>query len=159
MAIRGVMSQEEIRAHQLDENCGRLAQEVFLHSSKAPDEAEGGLRVMRNTLSRKPPNDPFLETREYPESAGTASVGWKGLINDPDIDQSFAINKITPIKRKYVRRWIVQTIDTNTPLVLADLIPVEAIDTRKTELPLRRELDAGLTFNSTSPHRSEHQSE
>ncbi|KAK8060426.1 hypothetical protein PG996_010356 [Apiospora saccharicola] len=143
MAIRGVMSQEEIRAHQLDENCGRLAQEVFLHSSKAPDEAEGGLRVMRN----------------YPESAGTASVGWKGLINDPDIDQSFAINKITPIKRKYVRRWIVQTIDTNTPLVLADLIPVEAIDTRKTELPLRRELDAGLTFNSTSPHRSEHQSE
>ncbi|KAK8127499.1 phospho-2-dehydro-3-deoxyheptonate aldolase- tyrosine-inhibited [Apiospora sp. TS-2023a] len=110
------------------------------------------------TLSRKSPNDPFMKTREYLESARTASVGWKGLINDPDIDQSFAINEIGPKKKSCVR-WVVQTISHVFPQVLADTISVGTVGARKIELQLRRELDVGLPFSSTSPHRPAYQSE
>lgn len=90
--------------------------------------------------------------RSYLEKPRT-TVGWKGLINDPDIDGSFKINKGLRIARQlFVDLTDMgvplasEMLDTISPQFLADLISVGAIGARTTESQLHRELASGLSF-------------
>ena len=90
--------------------------------------------------------------RSYLEKPRT-TVGWKGLINDPDIDNSFKINKGLRISRQLfvdlTNKGIPlasEMLDTISPQFLADLLSVGAIGARTTESQLHRELASGLSF-------------
>jgi 3-deoxy-7-phosphoheptulonate synthase len=90
--------------------------------------------------------------RAYLEKPRT-TVGWKGLINDPDIDESFNINKGLRVSRKLYADLNAlgmpiasEMLDTISPQYLADLISVGAIGARTTESQLHRELASGLSF-------------
>jgi 3-deoxy-7-phosphoheptulonate synthase len=90
--------------------------------------------------------------RVYFEKPRT-TVGWKGLINDPDLDGSFAINK----GLRAARRLLLdlgeiglpagsEFLDTITPQFIADLISWGAIGARTTESQVHRELASGLSM-------------
>ncbi|KNE02229.2 hypothetical protein QG37_00479 [Candidozyma auris] len=89
--------------------------------------------------------------RAYLEKPRT-TVGWKGLINDPDIDGSFQINKGLRIARKMFVQLTEklpiagEMLDTISPQFLSDLFSVGAIGARTTESQLHRELASGLSF-------------
>ena len=103
-------------------------------------------------LSEKLSDDLCIVMRAYLEKPRT-TVGWKGLINDPDIDQSFKINKGLRVSRQMFRDLTSngmpiasEMLDTISPQFLADLISVGAIGARTTESQLHRELASGLSF-------------
>ncbi|KAH7333641.1 hypothetical protein B0J17DRAFT_619212 [Rhizoctonia solani] len=90
--------------------------------------------------------------RAYFEKPRT-TVGWKGLINDPDIDGSFQINKGIRVARQLLcdltDRGIPvgsELLDTISPQYIADLICWGAIGARTTESQLHRELSSGVSF-------------
>jgi 3-deoxy-7-phosphoheptulonate synthase len=90
--------------------------------------------------------------RSYFEKPRT-SVGWKGLINDPDLDESFHINKGLRLARKLlldVNEMGLPTasefLDTQIPQHIADLISWVAIGARTTESQVHRELASGLSM-------------
>ncbi|KAF2842654.1 phospho-2-dehydro-3-deoxyheptonate aldolase [Patellaria atrata CBS 101060] len=90
--------------------------------------------------------------RSYLEKPRT-TVGWKGLINDPDIDNTFNINKGLRVSRKLFvdltekgMPLASEMLDTISPQFLADLLSVGAIGARTTESQLHRELASGLSF-------------
>ncbi|KAI0998636.1 Phospho-2-dehydro-3-deoxyheptonate aldolase, tyrosine-inhibited [Podosphaera aphanis] len=90
--------------------------------------------------------------RAYLEKPRT-TVGWKGLINDPDIDDTFQINKGLRISRQLFcdltslgMPIASEMLDTISPQFLADLISLGAIGARTTESQLHRELASGLSF-------------
>jgi len=90
--------------------------------------------------------------RAYLEKPRT-TVGWKGLINDPDIDESYQINKGLRVSRKLFTDLTSlgmpiasEMLDTISPQFLADLISLGAIGARTTESQLHRELASGLSF-------------
>lgn len=92
-----------------------------------------------------------LVMRVYFEKPRT-TVGWKGMINDPDIDNSFNINKGLRMARKLLLdladRGIpagTEFLDTITPQYVADLTVWGAIGARTTESQIHRELASGLS--------------
>jgi 3-deoxy-7-phosphoheptulonate synthase len=97
-------------------------------------------------------DDLLIVMRSYLEKPRT-TVGWKGLINDPDIDNTFNINKGLRISRQLfvdlTQRGMPlasEMLDTISPQFLADLLSVGAIGARTTESQLHRELASGLSF-------------
>ncbi|KAJ9645983.1 3-deoxy-7-phosphoheptulonate synthase [Coniosporium apollinis] len=103
-------------------------------------------------LSEKLEKDLCIIMRAYLEKPRT-TVGWKGLINDPDIDESFQINKGLRVSRKLFCDLTAtgmpiasEMLDTISPQFLADLISLGAIGARTTESQLHRELASGLSF-------------
>ena len=89
--------------------------------------------------------------RVYFEKPRT-TVGWKGLINDPDLDGSFDINKGLRIARELLldinRLGLpagTEYLDMITPQYIADLISWGAIGARTTESQVHRELASGLS--------------
>jgi 3-deoxy-7-phosphoheptulonate synthase len=97
-------------------------------------------------------NDLVIVMRSYLEKPRT-TVGWKGLINDPDIDNTFKINKGLRVSRQLfvdlTERGMPlasEMLDTISPQFLADLLSVGAIGARTTESQLHRELASGLSF-------------
>ena len=94
----------------------------------------------------------LIVMRSYLEKPRT-TVGWKGLINDPDIDNSFKINKgLRTARQLFVdltergMPLASEMLDTISPQFLADLLSVGAIGARTTESQLHRELASGLSF-------------
>ena len=94
----------------------------------------------------------LIVMRSYLEKPRT-TVGWKGLINDPDIDNSFNINKGLRLSRQLfvdlTERGMPiasEMLDTISPQFLADVLSVGAIGARTTESQLHRELASGLSF-------------
>jgi 3-deoxy-7-phosphoheptulonate synthase len=103
-------------------------------------------------LADKLRGDLCIIMRAYLEKPRT-TVGWKGLINDPDIDESFKINKGLRVSRQLFCDLTGQgmpiaseMLDTISPQFLADLISLGAIGARTTESQLHRELASGLSF-------------
>ncbi|KAF2644740.1 phospho-2-dehydro-3-deoxyheptonate aldolase-like protein [Massarina eburnea CBS 473.64] len=106
------------------------------------------LKALADRLSK----DIQIIMRAYLEKPRT-TVGWKGLINDPDIDESYKINKGLRVSRKLFCDLTSQGVpiasemlDTISPQYLADLISLGAIGARTTESQLHRELASGLSF-------------
>lgn len=90
--------------------------------------------------------------RSYLEKPRT-TVGWKGLINDPEIDGSFLINKGLRLSRQLFvdltskgMPLASEMLDTISPQFLADLLSIGAVGARTTESQLHRELASGLSF-------------
>ena len=88
--------------------------------------------------------------RTYFEKPRT-SVGWKGLINDPDLDESFHINKGLRLARKLLLDindlglpTASEFLDIQIPQHIADLTSWVAIGARTTESQVHRELASGL---------------
>lgn len=102
-------------------------------------------------LSQLHKNELHIVMRAYLEKPRT-TVGWKGLINDPEIDGSFQINKGLSIARKLFIELTEklpiagEMLDTISPQFLSDLFSVGAIGARTTESQLHRELASGLSF-------------
>ena len=81
------------------------------------------------------------------------TVGWKGLINDPNIDGSFQINKGLRLARSLLLEVAniglpagTEFLDTITPQYTADLVSWGAIGARTTESQVHRELTSGLSM-------------
>lgn len=89
--------------------------------------------------------------RVYFEKPRT-TVGWKGLINDPDLDGSFDINKGLRLARNVLSAVNnlglpagTEFLDMTTPQYIADLVAWAAIGARTTESQIHRELASGLS--------------
>ncbi len=96
-------------------------------------------------------DDLLIVMRVYFEKPRT-TVGWKGLINDPYLDNSFQINEGVRLARKLL--WEInelglpagtEFLDMITPQYIADLISWGAIGARTTESQVHRELASGLS--------------
>ncbi|CAI06661.1 3-deoxy-7-phosphoheptulonate synthase AroG [Aromatoleum aromaticum] len=96
-------------------------------------------------------DDLLVVMRVYFEKPRT-TVGWKGLINDPYLDNSFRINEGVRLARKLL--WEIsemglaagtEFLDMITPQYIADLIAWGAIGARTTESQVHRELASGLS--------------
>jgi 3-deoxy-7-phosphoheptulonate synthase len=89
--------------------------------------------------------------RVYFEKPRT-TVGWKGLINDPDLDGSFNINKGLRLGRRLLCDINalglpagVEYLDTISPQYISDLVAWGAIGARTTESQVHREMASGLS--------------
>ena len=118
--------------HDLD-----AAQEYAENLKKLADELKGEICVVMRAYLEKP----------------RTTVGWKGLINDPDVNNSFNINKgIQSARQLFVNLTNLglpigsEMLDTISPQFLADLLSFGAIGARTTESQLHRELASGLSF-------------
>ena len=97
-------------------------------------------------------DDLLLVMRVYFEKPRT-TVGWKGLINDPKLDGSFAINDGLALARGLLLDLAkmglpagCEFLDTITPQFIADLVSWGAIGARTTESQVHRELASGLSM-------------
>ena len=95
--------------------------------------------------------DLFVVMRVYFEKPRT-TVGWKGLINDPDLDNSFQINKGLHLARQLLLDLAemglpsgTEYLDLISPQYSADLVSWGAIGARTTESQTHRELTSGLS--------------
>ncbi|MDM3872436.1 3-deoxy-7-phosphoheptulonate synthase [Porticoccus sp. W117] len=94
----------------------------------------------------------FIVLRVYFEKPRTV-VGWKGLINDPDLDGSFQINKGLKIARQLLLDVAElglpaasEFLDTTIGQYYADLVSFAAIGARTVESQVHRELASGLSM-------------
>lgn len=118
-----------------------------IHDTKAALEYAGRLAVMREKFS----DQLHIIMRVYFEKPRT-SIGWKGLINDPDISGKFNINEGLRVARDLLLQLAEQGMPTATeyldlisPQYIADLIAWGAIGARTTESQAHRELASGIS--------------
>lgn len=96
-------------------------------------------------------DDVLVVMRVYFEKPRT-TVGWKGLINDPELDGSFQINKGLRLARKLLIDLNTmglpvgtEFLDSISPQFTSDLVAWGAIGARTTESQIHRELASGLS--------------
>lgn len=118
-----------------------------IHDPKAAMEYAGRLAEMR----RRHIGDLEIVMRVYFEKPRT-TVGWKGMINDPYMDNSFRINDGLRMARELLRNINelglpagTEFLDVISPQYIADLISWGAIGARTTESQVHRELASGLS--------------
>jgi len=103
-------------------------------------------------LSEELSNQLFIIMRVYFEKPRT-TIGWKGLINDPDMNGTHQISKGLGIARNLLCTLTemklpvcTEMLDPITPEYLADLLTWGAIGARTTESQTHREMASGLSF-------------
>ena len=118
-----------------------------VHDPDAAREYASRLRPLIESLS----NELCIVMRVYFEKPRT-TVGWKGLINDPEMDESFHINKGLRLARHLLLDLAEEGVPAGTeyldlisPQYIADLISWGAIGARTTESQGHRELASGLS--------------
>jgi 3-deoxy-7-phosphoheptulonate synthase len=119
-----------------------------VHDVQAAREYGQRLRALADRVG----DDLLLVMRVYFEKPRT-TVGWKGLINDPKLDGSFAINDGLGLARGLLLALAdmglpagCEFLDTITPQFIADLVSWGAIGARTTESQVHRELASGLSM-------------
>ena len=118
-----------------------------IHDSQSAIEYAHRLKELANRVSE----NLLLIMRVYFEKPRT-TVGWKGLINDPDLDNSFQITKGLHVARRLLldlgemgMPCGTEYLDLISPQYVADLISWGAIGARTTESQTHRELSSGLS--------------
>ena len=118
-----------------------------IHDVKASQEYAERLKCLADEVS----DTLVLIMRVYFEKPRT-TVGWKGLINDPDMDDSFHIEKGLLLARSVLLDIAktglfaaTEALDPITPQYLSDLITWTAIGARTTESQTHREMSSGLS--------------
>lgn len=118
-----------------------------IHDVKAAKEYAKKLKAKRDQYAA----DLEIVMRVYFEKPRT-TVGWKGLINDPELDGSFQINKGLRMAREVLLDVNqmglpagTEFLDMITPQYIADLVSWGAIGARTTESQIHRELSSGLS--------------
>jgi 3-deoxy-7-phosphoheptulonate synthase len=105
--------------------------------AKLAEELAADLRIVMRVYFEKP----------------RTTVGWKGLINDPRLDGSFAINEGLRLARRLLLDLVAlgvpagcEFLDPITPQFISDLVTWGAIGARTTESQVHRELASGLSM-------------
>lgn len=118
-----------------------------IHDPKAAREYAAKLKRLREELS----SELYIVMRVYFEKPRT-TVGWKGLINDPRMDDSFRIEEGLYLARELLLEFAemglptaTEALDPISPQYLSDLITWTAIGARTTESQTHRELASGLS--------------
>ena len=118
-----------------------------IHDIPAAEEYALKLRELASKVESKM----VLLMRTYFEKPRT-SVGWKGFINDPDLDDSFKIDEGLHRARLFLLKLnelgipaATEALDPITPQYLDDLISWTAIGARTTESQTHREMASGLS--------------
>ncbi len=118
-----------------------------VHDPDAAREYASKLKPLHDELK----DDLMLVMRVYFEKPRT-TVGWKGLINDPDLNGTFHINKGLRLARQLLLDINsmglpagTEYLDPISPQYVADLISWGAIGARTTESQVHRELASGLS--------------
>jgi len=103
------------------------------------------------SIAQELANDLLIVMRVYFEKPRT-TVGWKGYINDPHLDGSFAINEGLERARRLLLEITelglpagTEFLDLLSPQFISDLIAWGAIGARTTESPMHRQLASGLS--------------
>ena len=149
-ASKGVFSARQIIKDILygeDKRLMVLVGPCSIHDTKAAIEYANKLLQLKEELDK----DLFIVMRVYFEKPRT-TVGWKGLINDPYLDESFDIDQGLATARKLLSDLGeigmpvgVEYLDVLTPQYLSDLISWGAIGARTTESQSHRELASALS--------------
>ena len=118
-----------------------------IHDTKAALDYAQRLKVIEKELS----NQLRLVMRVYFEKPRT-TIGWKGLINDPHLDETFNINDGLRMARRLLLDLAelgvpagTEFLDMVTPQYLAGLVSWGAIGARTTESQVHRQLVSGLS--------------
>src|SRR6266705_4873453 len=119
-----------------------------IHDPHAALDYARRLRTQADALSE----DLLVVMRVYFEKP-RSTVGWKGLINDPHLDGSFAINEGLRLARRLLVDLVelglpsgCEFLDPITPQFISDLVIWGAIGARTTESQVHRELASGLSM-------------
>jgi len=119
-----------------------------IHDEAAALEYAGRLKEYAELYQ----DDLIVLMRCYFEKPRT-TVGWKGMINDPDMDGSFRINHGLRMARRILAGVAAiglpagtEFLDTTVPQHIADLVAWGAIGARTTESQTHRELASGLSM-------------
>jgi 3-deoxy-7-phosphoheptulonate synthase len=149
-ATQTVMQGREALRNILDRKDPRLFVVVgpcSIHDPAAGLDYARRLKKLSDELS----DTLLLVMRVYFEKPRT-TTGWKGFINDPDMDDSFNINKGMELARKFLRDVAeiglpagTEALDPISPQYLGDLIAWTAIGARTTESQTHREIASGLS--------------
>jgi len=133
--------------HGMDDRLIVVIGPCSIHDTQAALEYADRLKAQRDRLQA----DLEIIMRVYFEKPRT-TVGWKGLINDPDLDGSFNINKGVRRARELLLEINdrgmpagCEFLDMITPQYIADLVSWGAIGARTTESQVHRELASGLS--------------
>jgi 3-deoxy-7-phosphoheptulonate synthase len=133
--------------HRRDDRLAVIIGPCSIHDPKAALDYARRLAHVRRRLGDR------LEIvmRAYFEKPRT-TVGWKGLINDPDLDGSFDIERGLRIARRLLLEINAlglpvgcEFLDMATPQYIADLVAWAAIGARTTESQIHREMASGLS--------------
>jgi len=118
-----------------------------IHDTEAAREYAALLAKAGKQLGR----DLFLVMRVYFEKPRT-TIGWKGLINDPGLDESYRINDGLRLARQLLLDLAklgvpagTEFLDMITPQYLAGMVSWGAIGARTTESQVHRQLVSGLS--------------
>ncbi|RLB41679.1 MAG: 3-deoxy-7-phosphoheptulonate synthase [Deltaproteobacteria bacterium] len=119
-----------------------------IHDPQAALDYAKRLKALRDQHA----DDLFIVMRTYFEKPRT-TVGWKGLINDPNLDGSFDINHGLRVARGLLSELAeldlpagTEFLDPISPQFVADLVSWGAIGARTTESQVHRELASGLSM-------------
>lgn len=139
-AIHNILSNKDDRVLVIIGPCS-------IHDTKAALEYAQRLAPLREKYQ----DSLEIVMRVYFEKPRT-TVGWKGLINDPDLSGTFNINKGLRTARKLLLDInamglpaATEFLDMITPQYVADLMTWGAIGARTTESQVHRELASGLS--------------
>ena len=144
-----VNTRENIRKiiHGLDDRLLLIVGPCSIHDPEAAIDYATRLLAERDKYK----DSLELIMRVYFEKPRT-TVGWKGLINDPDLNNSFDINKGLRVGRRLLFEINnltmpagVEFLDVISPQYIADLVSWGAIGARTTESQIHRELASGLS--------------
>jgi 3-deoxy-7-phosphoheptulonate synthase len=150
-AIETVSQTREVASKIIKQTDNRLLVIVGPCSIHEPKSAlEYGYRLKE--MIHKHRNELCIIMRVYFEKPRTIR-GWKGLINDPDLDDSFNINQGLRLARQLLLELAnegvpcgTELLDTIIPQFISDLISWAAIGARTTESQVHRELASGLSM-------------
>ncbi|MGD8514696.1 MAG: 3-deoxy-7-phosphoheptulonate synthase, partial [Granulosicoccaceae bacterium] len=149
-AERTVLAGREVVHRILDRKDHRLFVVVgpcSIHDTEAALDYAARLKALADEVS----DTLYIIMRVYFEKPRT-TVGWKGLINDPYMDDSFHIEKGLYKARELLLKiaelglpTATEALDPITPQYLSDLITWSAIGARTTESQTHREMASGLS--------------
>ncbi|MDH5730846.1 MAG: 3-deoxy-7-phosphoheptulonate synthase, partial [Gammaproteobacteria bacterium] len=149
-AEQTVLKGRQVLQNILDRNDHRLFMVIgpcSIHDTDAALDYAQRLKKLANEVQ----DTLYLVMRVYFEKPRT-TVGWKGLINDPYMDDSFHIEKGLNIARKLLLQLnemdlpcATEALDPISPQYIQDLITWTAIGARTTESQTHREMASGLS--------------
>ncbi|MBT8139295.1 MAG: 3-deoxy-7-phosphoheptulonate synthase, partial [Gammaproteobacteria bacterium] len=133
--------------HGSDDRLLVISGPCSIHDPEAAREYAIKLKTLRDSYA----DSLEIVMRVYFEKPRT-TVGWKGLINDPDLDNSYHINKGVNLARELLLKLAEMSVPAGTeyldlisPQYISDLVAWGAIGARTTESQGHRELASGLS--------------
>lgn len=140
-AVRRVLAGEDPRMMVVVGPCS-------IHDHRAAFEYAQRLRALAGRVQDRL----LVLMRVYFEKPRT-TVGWKGLINDPHLDDSFDISEGLRLARRILLEVATsglpaatELLEPITPQYIADLLTMAAIGARTTESPTHRQMASGLSM-------------